>query len=69
MHESNVPMRARVVLTSTLLSKPRQDFLTNDTYSRCVRKAQCFCEHRESWLWLSEGPMGFGEERQKIGPI
>src|SRR5262245_1254288 len=30
---------------------------------------QRFCEHFEACLWLSECSMGFGEERQQIGPI
>src|SRR5215471_3478529 len=38
------------------------------SFSCYVYSCQRFCERRESCLWLSEGPMGCGEQRQKIGP-
>src|SRR5438067_13769935 len=33
-------------------------------FSCCVGKCQCFCEYRQSSLWLSQGSMCFCEERQ-----
>jgi hypothetical protein len=36
------------------------------SFTRFVHDRQRFRERCESYLWLSEEPMGFGEKRQKI---
>src|SRR5437773_3576116 len=38
------------------------------TLASFVHERQRFCEHHEACLWLSYGPIGLGEERQKIWP-